>query len=43
MSLITGGIFMRVKLDPIGQGTYYDDAYKVSFKYDINVLAKVKS
>lgn len=34
---------MRVKLDPIGQGTYYDDAYKVSFKYDINVLAKVKS
>lgn len=34
---------MIVKLEPIGKGTYFEDAYKVSFKYDVKILAQVKS
>lgn len=34
---------MRIKLEPIGKGTYFEDAYKVSFKYDVKILAQVKS
>lgn len=34
---------MKVTLEPIGKGTYYEDAYKVSFKYDVKILAQVKS
>lgn len=32
-----------VKIEKIGKGTYFDEAYKVSFRYDTNILAKVKS
>lgn len=32
-----------IKVQKIGKGTYFKDAYKVSFKYDTNILAKVKS
>lgn len=34
---------MRIKLEPIGKGTFFEDAYKVSFKYDVKILAQVKS
>lgn len=34
---------MRIKLEPIGKGTYFEDAYKVSFRYDEKILAQVKS
>lgn len=32
-----------VKIEKIGKGTYFEDAYKISFKYDTDILAKVKS
>ena len=31
-----------VKVEKLGKGTYFDDAYKVSFKYDPRVVAKIK-
>lgn len=31
-----------IKVEKIGKGTYFDDAYKLSFKYDSNTVAKVK-
>ena len=31
-----------IRVDKIGQGTYFDDAYKLSFKYDPTTVAKVK-
>lgn len=31
-----------VKVERIGRGTYFDDAYKVSFKYDPTTVAKIK-
>lgn len=34
---------MNISLEHIGKGTYFDDAYKVSFKYDTRILAQVKS
>lgn len=34
---------MNISLEHIGKGTYFDDAYKVSFKYDTKILAQVKS
>ena len=32
-----------VKVEKIGQGRYFEDAYKVSFRYDVKILAQVKS
>ncbi len=31
-----------IRVEKIGKGTYYEDAYKLSFKYDPNTVAKVK-
>ena len=31
-----------IRIEKIGKGTYYEDAYKLSFKYDPNTVAKVK-
>lgn len=31
-----------VKVEKIGKGTYFDDAYKLSFKYDPTTVAKIK-
>lgn len=31
-----------VKVEKLGKGTYFDDAYKLSFKYDPTTVAKVK-
>lgn len=31
-----------IRVEKIGHGTYFDDAYKLSFKYDANTVAKVK-
>ena len=31
-----------VKVERIGRGTYFDDAYKISFKYDPTTVAKIK-
>lgn len=31
-----------VKVEKIGKGTYFDDAYKISFRYDSYTVAKVK-
>jgi SNF2 family DNA or RNA helicase len=31
-----------VKVEKIGKGAYFEDAYKLSFKYDINTVAKIK-
>lgn len=31
-----------IKVEKIGKGTYFDDAYKLSFKYDPTTVAKVK-
>lgn len=33
----------RVKIEKIGKGVYFDPAYKISFRYDTDILAKVKS
>ncbi len=32
-----------IKVEKIGKGTYFGDAYKVSFRYDVATLNKVKS
>lgn len=32
-----------IKVEKIGKGTYFEDAYKVSFRYDVATLNKVKS
>lgn len=32
-----------VKIEKIGKGTYFENAYKVSFRYDVSILGKVKS
>ena len=32
-----------IRVEKLGKGTYFDDAYKVSFRYDIQTLNKVKS
>lgn len=32
-----------IKVEKIGKGTYFEDAYKVSFRYDVTTLNKVKS
>ena len=32
-----------IRVEKLGNGTYFDDAYKVSFRYDIQTLNKVKS
>lgn len=34
---------MNISLEHIGKGTYFEGAYKVSFKYDTKILAQVKS
>lgn len=31
-----------IKVEKIGKGTYFDDAYRLSFKYDPSTVAKVK-
>ena len=31
-----------IRVEKVGKGTYYEDAYKLSFKYDPNTVAKVK-
>ena len=31
-----------IRVEKIGKGTYFDDAYKLSFKYDPNTVAKIK-
>lgn len=31
-----------IRVEKIGKGTYFEDAYKLSFKYDPNIVAKVK-
>ena len=31
-----------IKVEKIGKGTYFDDAYRLSFKYDPTTVAKVK-
>lgn len=31
-----------IRVEKIGQGTYFDDAYRLSFKYDPSTVAKVK-
>ena len=31
-----------IKVEKLGKGTYFEDAYKISFKYDPTTLAKVK-
>lgn len=31
-----------IRVEKIGQGTYFEEAYKLSFKYDPNTVAKVK-
>jgi SNF2 family DNA or RNA helicase len=31
-----------IKVEKIGKGTYFDDAYKLSFKYDPTTVSKVK-
>lgn len=31
-----------IRVEKIGKGTYFDDAYKISFKYDPTTVAKVK-
>ncbi len=31
-----------VKVEKIGKGTYFEDAYKLSFKYDSTTVAKIK-
>lgn len=31
-----------VKLERIGKGKYFDDAFRVSFKYDVDILNKIK-
>lgn len=32
-----------IKIEKIGKGTYFEEAYKVSFRYDVQTLNKVKS
>lgn len=32
-----------IRIEKIGKGTYFEDAYKVSFRYDVQTLNKVKS
>ncbi|MCM1258628.1 MAG: DEAD/DEAH box helicase [Roseburia sp.] len=32
-----------IKVEKIGKGTYFEDAYRVSFRYDVTILNKVKS
>lgn len=32
-----------IKVENIGKGTYFEDAYRVSFRYDVTILNKVKS
>lgn len=32
-----------IRLEKTGKGTYFDDAYKITFKYDVETLTKVKS
>ena len=31
-----------IRVEKVGQGTYFEDAYKLSFKYDPNTVAKIK-
>ena len=31
-----------VKLEKIGKGTYFEDAYRLSFKYDSTIVSKIK-
>ena len=31
-----------IRVEKIGKGTYFDDAYKLSFKYDPSTVAKIK-
>jgi SNF2 family DNA or RNA helicase len=31
-----------IRVEKIGQGTYFDDAYRLSFKYDFDTVARVK-
>ena len=31
-----------IRVEKIGKGTYFEDAYKLSFKYDPNTIAKIK-
>lgn len=31
-----------IRVEKLGQGTYFDDAYKISFKYDFTIVSKIK-
>ena len=31
-----------IRVEKIGKGTYFDDAYKISFKYDLSTVQKIK-
>lgn len=31
-----------IKLEKLGKGTYFDDAYRLSFKYDSTIISKIK-